>query len=203
MGSHIDLSMYQRIGCCILGSAAGILHAHGLPVPARTALRYHGKYGDPTCCDALLVTLGNSKPNRTNKECGPLDRVITWEVRIFRDVCQVEPDKCKDSDDLDLTGCGAAWLCPGEEWPEDQVPGGCGVLDPWVEHALLMADRHALEALLAEQIKCCLNEIDFSDCGDPCNFRCSEVRWIGSARKTGGGCAGTVLTFETDTIGTS
>jgi hypothetical protein len=67
----------------------------------------------------------------------------------------------------------------------------------------MKADRFALESALAHQIKCCLNAdeiFEASECEEECRFSCDEVKWLGTERKTGGGCAGSILRIETSTM---
>lgn len=194
-----DLYYYHRVGCCILNAAIDVLSKAGLPIPARRDQVYSGKFGDPTCCDALLVTLGNSRPNpraRTPR-CGPLDKITEWEVRIFRDACPVDPE-C----DANPVDCRDLVLCPTAPWPEPPELDPCAPASRAYQQALIYADRAALEQGLSAAIDACLCDREQFDCDEPCLYDCSDPTiWTSTTRATGGGCAGSILKFETHTIG--
>lgn len=199
-----DLWYYGRVECCILWSAVGVLEACGLPVPARVEGVYSGQLGDPSCCDALIVTAGTSRNNpavsATKRGCGPLDKVVEWEVRIFRDACQTEPE-CGDP--LGSPSCVEFVGCPGESWPAPPDLDPCDPLSRGWQQALMKADRQALESGLAAQVDDCLCQSSaVFDCGgDGCLFVCDQpTTWLGSQRVSGGGCGGTILKFQTHTI---
>ncbi len=137
-------------------------------------------------------------PSAPQNRCGPLDRIIEWEVRIFRDVCQTQPDCGYEAEP-----CPAVNLCPGEPWPTDIEMDGCEPLSRAWQQALLFADRAALEQGLAKAIDECICQAVSPDCDSPCGYTCSEkTKWTRTVPSSGGGCAGSVLYLETHTIGT-
>ncbi len=186
-----DLSFYAHIECCLLSAAEATLESYGLPAPGRVEGVWFGVKGDPACCDALVVSVGASRP-ASQGACHPAARVIDWEVRITRSVCQTDPECGEEPAD-----CSENLLCPGDVWPET-VPDGCETSGRQAQRRLLMADRTALETHLAGQAKCCVNENRWRDCG--CQFACDEVLWQRSEPISGGGCAGTLLRFQTSTV---
>lgn len=195
-----DLTYYERVACCILETATVLLEDTGLPVPARRAIVDTGPLGTPACCDALLVTRGKSRANLNGRDhCGPVDKIVDWEVRIFRGACQTEP-ACDDPNEptcFDLDG----W-CPGDPWP-DQPLDPCEPLGRAWARRLRSADRALLESQrFTTEIDACLCATELFGCETVCQMNCSTpTEWFETDHKTGGGCAGSIIKIRTHTIG--
>ena len=193
-----DLWYYQRVACCVLAAATEALEDAGLPVPARREYVQFGQLGNPVCCDALLVSRGPSRPNLLGRKgCAPVDRVTEWRVRIFRPVCQVEPECGATTVD-----CFEIPLCPGDPWNGGVPSDPCSPLGRAETQALLDADQAVLEHQLPKLIDRCMCDTGrFPNCDQGCGFGCSDpTSWLSTEAVSGGGCAGSIIKVETRTI---
>lgn len=197
---EIDLTYYERVACCILGTASVLLEDAGLPVPARAAIVDAGQLGNPSCCEALLVTPGRSLSRlEDGRKCGPKEKIVEWELRIFRDACTAEHE-CGEEGESNCFDLGG-W-CPGDPFPE-QPEDACTPLGREWSRRLRLADRALLESpLFAAEVDACLCAVELFGCDSICSLSCATpTEWYETARSSGGGCAGSILKFRTHTIG--
>ena len=194
----VDLGFYRHIQCCILDAAKTVLVSNGLPVPERSDIVYSGVLGDPNCCDALLVTIGDTTVNpkwQATGCLGPQQMFVDFEVRIFRDNCPAHPvaEACTKHVDGD---CGNWVPCPGEPLliPDDP----CERQERSWQETLIAADRYALETSLADAVKGCLCEPRCE--GQPCPWSCDRVLFMKSKKATGA-CGGTIITLRVEVTG--
>lgn len=198
--------------CCGLRAAEQVLQDHGIPVPATSEVIAH----EPSLacgCDTLFVrpvgsTNNTSAVTGSNFEvgvaqtefdhlsCGVMSYAVSFEVHLTRCVTIDNPleGDCRDSGSCEsILACDPATpppVMPADVCDRAPVPKST---ETW----WLLNERFVLETTLAQVWSDCLCQGWCRDgCGGDgggCGYR---VTWSSTEPYDGGGCGGSILTFD-------